>query len=158
MACLEWSERPRHGLHDPPSTPAIQPMNTIRRLLLLVLLSATGPFLSGCASMGAAGTEPLLSAAGFRVKTPENAAQREIYAALPPYKLQRGSHQGRVFYAYKDEKQGVAYVGGEAEYQKYQQLAIERRIAREQYEAAQMNQTMAYRWYGAYPPGYYGRY
>ena len=52
---------------------------------------------------------------------------------------------------------GVAYVGGETEYQKYHQLAVQRRIAREQYEAAQMNQFMATRWYGAYPYPYYGR-
>lgn len=114
--------------------------------------------LTGCASMGASGTEPLLSAAGFRAKTPENDKQREIYAELPPYKVQRGTYQGKSFYAYKDEKQGMAYIGGEAEYQKYQQLAVQRRIAREQYEAAQMNQNMAYRWYGAYPPVHYGRY
>lgn len=133
-------------------------MKSLRRLLTFVLLLATGPVLTGCASMGASRTEPLLSAAGFRVKTPENARQREIYAELPPYKLQRGNYQGKTFYAYKDEKQGVAYVGGEAEYQKYQELAVQRRIARENYEAAQMNQAMAYRWYGAYPRSYYGRY
>lgn len=133
-------------------------MKELRRLLAFVLLLAAGPVFTGCASMGASSTEPLLSAAGFRVKTPENARQREIYAELPPYKLQRGTYQGKTFYAYKDEKQGVAYVGGEAEYQKYQELAVQRRIARENYEAAQMNQTMAYRWYGAYPRAYYGRY
>ena len=121
----------------------------------LLLLAAV---LSGCASMGASSTEPLLSAAGFHVRTPETAAQRSIYAELPPYKVQRGSHQGKVFYAYKNEKEGVAYVGGEAEYQKYQQLAIERRIARDQYQAAQMNQATAYRWYGAYPGAYPGGY
>lgn len=131
-------------------------MNLALRLARVFLLLAAGPLLTGCAGMGAASTEPLLSAAGFRVKTPENARQREIYAELPPYKLQRGSYQGRIFYAYKDEKQGVAYVGGEAEYQKYQELAVQRRIARENYEAAQMNQAMANRWYGAYPRAYYG--
>ena len=129
-----------------------------RRLFLSLLILVIVPVLTGCASMGASSTEPLLSAAGFRVKTPETATQKEIYATLPPYKLQRGTHEGKTFYAYKDEKQGVAYIGGEAEYQKYQQLAIERRIARDQYEAAQMNRDMAYRWYGAYPPRYRGRY
>ena len=133
------------------------PMNPIRILILALLAGATA-LLSACASTGASTTEPLLSAAGFRVRTPETAAQKQIYAELPPYKVQRGTHQGKTFYAYKDEKQGVAYVGGEAEYQKYQQLAIQRRIARDQYEAAQMNQAMAYRWYGAYPGGYYRRY
>ena len=132
-------------------------MNILRQLMAVLLLAAA-PVFTGCATMSASSTQPLLSAAGFRVRTPETAAQKEIYAALPAYQIQRGQHQGKIFYAYKNEKEGVAYVGGEAEYQKYQQLAIERRIAREQYEAAQMNQAMAYRWYGAYPAGYYGRY
>ena len=129
-------------------------MKTFLTIILTGLIPLTG-LVAGCASMSASSTEPLLSAAGFRVRTPETAAQKSIYAELPPYKVQRGTHQGKVFYAYKNEKEGVAYVGGEAEYQKYQRLATERRIARDQYEAAQMNQAMAYRWYGAYPGGYY---
>jgi hypothetical protein len=133
-------------------------MKILPRLYLTGLLLWVIGLMTGCASMSASSTEPLLSAAGFRVRTPETAAQKAIYAELPPYKVQRGTHQGKVFYAYKDEKQGVAYIGGEAEYQKYQELAVQRRIARDQYEAAQMNQTMAYRWYGAYPTRYYGRY
>ena len=144
----------------PPPRPAffLLQMKSLLRIFLAGLLPATA-LMTGCASMSASSTEPLLSAAGFRVRTPETAAQKAIYAELPPYKVQRGTHQGKVFYAYKNEKEGVAYVGGEAEYQKYQQLAIERRIARDQYEAAQMNQAMAYRWYGAYPGRYYhGRY
>ena len=90
--------------------------------------------------------------------TPESARQRELFAELQPYRLQRGSHEGKTFYAYKDEKQGIAYVGGEKEYQKYQELAIQRQIARAQYEAAQMNRMTAYQWYGACYPGYYGFY
>jgi len=125
------------------------------QITIAAALAGTG-LVTGCASMGASSTEPLLSAAGFRARTPETAAQKSIYAELPPYKVQRGTHQGKVFYAYKNEKEGVAYVGGEAEYQKYQELAVQRRIARDQYEAAQMNQAMAYRWYGAYPYYYRG--
>ena len=131
-------------------------MKSLIQILFAGVILATG-LLTGCASMSASSTEPLLSAAGFRVRTPETAAQKSIYAELPPYKVQRGTYQGKVFYAYKNEKEGVAYVGGEAEYQKYQQLAVQRRIARDQYEAAQMNQAMAYRWYGAYPGQYYYR-
>ena len=133
-------------------------MNAIRPLLLPFLLLLLAPGFTGCASMGASSTEPLLSAAGFRVQTPESAKQQELFAALPPYRLQRGTYQGKTFYAYKDEKQGIAYVGGEKEYQKYQQLAIQRQIARTQYEAAQMNRMTAYQWSGAYRPGFYGFY
>jgi hypothetical protein len=124
----------------------------MKAIIISILALALSSFaLTSCASMGASSTEPLLSAAGFRVKTPENEAQKRIYAELPAYKIQRGTHEGKVFYAYKDEKQGVAYIGGEEEYQKFQQLATERSIARTQYEAAQMNREMSYRFYGAYP-------
>lgn len=133
-------------------------MKTRFRFLLPALLLPLLSGITGCAGMAASSTEPLLSASGFRVKKPENAAQQELYDSLPAYKLQRGEHQGKVFYAYKDEKQGVAYVGGEEEYQQYQKTATQQSIARAQYEAAQMNRDMAYRWYGAYYPGGYYRY
>lgn len=106
--------------------------------------------LVGCASIDAANTEPLLSATGFVARTPETPKQKELYAAAPANKLQRVAVDGKVFYAYKDEKKGVAYVGNEADYQRYQQLAIQQRIARDNYQAAEMNRSMAWGWYGAY--------
>ncbi|WP_193215013.1 hypothetical protein [Luteolibacter marinus] len=131
-------------------------MKTLLRFLLPALLPIAIGALTGCAGMGASSTEPMLSASGFRVKKPENTTQQQLYDQLPPYKIQRGEYQGKIFYAYKDEKQGVAYVGNEDAYQQYQKLATEKSIARAQYEAAQMQQDMAYRWYGAYyPRGYY---
>lgn len=131
-------------------------MRSLKFLLLLPLLVL--PFFASCANMGASSTEPLLSAAGFRVKTPETKLQRELYDQLTPYKVQRGTYNGKAFYAYKDEKQGVAYVGGEEEYQKYQQLAVQRRIASDQVSAAHMNASLARGWYGAYGYGYPGYY
>jgi hypothetical protein len=106
--------------------------------------------------MDARNQESLLSAAGFRARTPETAKQKELYAAVPAYKVQRASVDGKIFYAYKDEAKGVAYVGGEAEYRRYQQLAVQQRIARDNYEAAQMNRQMAWGWYGAYGYGAWG--
>jgi len=135
--------------------------HNIPSLILAVFALCCGPmFLGSCASTGASSTEPLLSAAGFTSRTPENAKQQELYNQLTPYKVQRGEYKGKVMYAYKDEKKGVAYVGDEAAYQRYQKLAVERRIAQENYQAAQMNRDLAYGWYGAYGPyyGYRGRY
>jgi hypothetical protein len=57
---------------------------------------------------------------------------------------------GKVFYVYKDEKAGVAYIGREAEYQRYQQLAIQQQIAQDQYMAAEMEQQAALDWYGGF--------
>ena len=95
-------------------------------------------------------TKSLLSAAGFRVRTPETPLQKEVYAALTPYKVERATVKGRVFYVFKDEKEGVAYVGHEAEYQRYKNLAVQQRIAQDYYMAYQMDRMSAYRWYGAW--------
>ena len=117
-------------------------------LLTLCLLTS----LTGFASMDAPNKEALLSAAGFRVFTPQTPKQKELYAAAPSYKVQRANANGKIFYAYKDEAKGVAYIGGEAEYQRYQQLAVQKSIAQDNYMAAQMNQQMAWGWYGAWGP------
>jgi hypothetical protein len=106
--------------------------------------------LAGCASTGSANTESLLTAAGFRVKTPQTPKQQQIYAALPPYQVERATVKGEVFYVYKDEKAGVAYVGREQEYQHYQQLAIQQQIAQNQIMAAEMEQQAALDWYGGF--------
>ena len=107
--------------------------------------------LAGCASMGSSNTESLLSAAGFITRTPETQKQKDIYASLPPYKIQRATIPGKgVFYVYKDEKAGIAYVGRELEYQRYQQLAIRQQIAEDQYMAAEMDRQAAFRFYGGF--------
>lgn len=109
--------------------------------------------LTGCASADAANQVQLLTAAGFRAKTPQTPKQQEVFAAAPSYRVHRASVDGRTFYAFKDERNGVAYVGGEAEYQRFQQLALQKRIAQDNLMAAQMNRTMAMNWYGAWGYG-----
>ena len=106
--------------------------------------------LAGCAGMGSSNTESLLIAAGFRARTPQTPKQQQIYAALPPYQVQRATVNRKVFYVYKDEKSGVAYVGREQEYQRYQQLAIQQQIAQNQIAAAEMEQQAALDWYGGF--------
>jgi hypothetical protein len=107
---------------------------------------------SGCASLDASNQESLLIAAGFHERTPETPKQKELYAAAPSYKVERVTVNDKTFYAYKDEKKGTAYVGGAAEYQHYQQLAVQQRIANDNMQAAEMNRDMARGWYGAYGP------
>ena len=126
----------------------------MRKYFRLAWLLAVGFVLSfaGCASLDASNQESLLSAAGFRVRTPETPKQKELFAAAPSYKVEQVTYNGKTFYAYKQEKKGIAYIGGEAQYQKYQELAIQQRIARENYQAAQMQRDAAMGWYGAYGP------
>ena len=85
--------------------------------VVIFAASVAALFLAGCAGMASSNTESLLTAAGFRARTPQTPKQQQIYAALPPYQVQRATVNGKVFYVYKDEKAGVAYVGREQEYQ-----------------------------------------
>jgi len=100
--------------------------------------------------METANTKSLLRDAGFHSLTPETDRQKEIYAALPANTVERAIVKGKVFYVFKDEKAGVAYVGHEPEYQRYRQLAVQQKIAQEYYMAVQMDRMTAHRWYGAY--------
>src|SRR6516164_756478 len=109
-------------------------------VILIFAAAVTALFVAGCAEMGSGNTTSLLTAAGFRARTPQTPKQQQIYAALPPYKVERATVPGKgVFYVYKDEKAGLAYVGREREYQHYQQLAIHQQIAQDYYMAAEMN-------------------
>ena len=121
-------------------------------VILILAAAVTALFIAGCAGVGSGNTTALLSAAGFHARTPQTAKQQQLYAALPPYKVERATVKGHVFYVYKDEKAGVAYVGREQEYQQYQQLAIQQQIAQNYYMAAQMDNAAAWGWYGAWGP------
>jgi hypothetical protein len=121
--------------------------------IVLVIFAAAALIVAGCAEMGSANTTAMLSAAGFRQRTPQTPKQQEIYTALPPYQVSRATVPGKgVFYVYKDEKAGLAYVGREQEYQRYQGLAIQQQIAQERYAAAEMERAAAWQWYGAWGP------
>jgi len=123
-------------------------------LLLSTMLAAN--VLMGCASTGSSNTKSLLAASGFRERTPETTKQVELYTAAEAYKVQRITANGKTFYAYKDEKSGTAWVGDETNYQEYKKLAIQQRIAQQEYQAAEMRRDAAYGWYRAYGYPAYG--
>jgi len=119
---------------------------------LIVILAASGvAFFAGCASMETNNnTKSLLSAAGFRVRTPHTAKQKELYAALPNNKVEHAILKGKVFYVFKDEKAGVAYVGGEPEHRRYQQLCTQQHVAQAAEE--EMNPSLATKWNNQWGP------
>jgi hypothetical protein len=120
---------------------------------MLFAAAVAALFVAGCAGMGSANTTSLLTAAGFRARTPHTPKQQQMYAALPSYQVERATVPGKgVFYVYKDEKAGLAYIGREQEYQRYQQLAIQQQIAQNYYMAAEMERAAAWQWYGAWGP------
>jgi len=121
-------------------------------VILIIAAAVTAIFVAGCAGVGSGNTTSLLTAAGFRARTPQTPTQQQIYASLPPYHVERATVKGHVFYVYKDEKAGVAYVGREQEYQRYHQLAVQQQIAQNYYMAAEMDRAAAFGWYGAWGP------
>ena len=130
----------------------MKPNKTNLNLIITFVAAAIALFVAGCAEMGSGNTTSLLSAAGFRARTPQTPKQQQLYASLPPYTVEHATVNGRAFYVYKDEKAGVAYVGHEADYQRYQQLCIQQQIAQNYYMAAEMNSFYARGWYGAWGP------
>lgn len=133
----------------------------LRHGFLLASLALSS--LVGCASMGSHGTKKLLDEAGFRTHAPSTPKQQELYAAIPAYKLEKVTYNGKTFYAYKDERDGIAYVGDEFNYHQYEKLAMQNEVAQQEYQAVAMDPTLAMGWYGAYGPyvghyHHYGRY
>lgn len=126
---------------------------TRSNVVFIFVAAAAALIATGCAGVGSGNTTALLSAAGFRARTPQTPKQQQIYAALPPYQVQRATIQGKgVFYVYKDEKAGIAYIGREPEYQRYRELAVQQQIAQNYYMAAEMDRAAAFGWYGAWGP------
>jgi hypothetical protein len=114
--------------------------------LLVMIMAAAAAGLAGCASMEASNKESLLSAAGFRTRTPSTPAQVALYDRMTPYKVERRVSKGKVLYAFADKKNRVVYIGGEKEYQRYKQLGLQQSIAQNELEAAQINEEAAMGW------------
>lgn len=116
---------------------------SIKSILALTTLAFSAGFFTGCASLDAGNQESLMTAAGFRERTPQTARQQSIYQSMPDYKIQTMPVGGKLVYLYKDPKQGAVYYGGQAEYEHYKQLALKQQISDQQLMAAQINQQTA---------------
>ena len=107
--------------------------------IIALLAAVCGLFtLAGCATMESASQESLLKSAGFQERTPTTEKQKAAYQALPAYHLHQLTLKGRTMYAYKDEKAGVVYLGSQAEYAQFRQLAAKAKLKEEQFTAAQI--------------------
>ena len=106
--------------------------------------------LGGCAAMRrqeVERTESTLSAAGFQMKLADTPQRQAHLQALTKHKLVPHMKDGRLMYVYADPKGcNCLYVGDEAAYQRYHQLALQKQLAQEQLMAAQMNQDAAMDW------------
>jgi hypothetical protein len=123
---------------------------TMRWTTLTLPLVALGLSVTGCATIRAhqtAETEQILAAAGFQVKladTPEKLARLQT---LTPRKVVRDVRDGQPQYVYADpETCKCLYVGDEQQYQKYQKLSLQKKIADEQMSEALANWDASMDW------------
>lgn len=123
-------------------------MPTMRRVVEFLLpVIGLAVLCSGCAYMQrqkAQQVEPMLSAAGFKVKladTPEKLAKLQ---AVPQRKLKPLQRDGKLYYAYVDaDGCRCTYLGDQAAYQSYQILRQQQQNAREDTAAANVNEDAA---------------
>ena len=110
-----------------------QTLTSFKILSAIALLAVA----AGCASTQS--KENLLVAAGFKVIVPKTAAQQQKLKALPPDQVTMVQKSGKTYYVFPDAANNQAYVGGPKQYQAYRQLRLEKKLADEKVEAAEMN-------------------
>ena len=107
----------------------------------VIVLAAVVVALSGCATIRrheALDTEQVLSAAGFHMQLGDTPEKLTSLQALPTRRLVPNERDGRLYYVYADpEVCRCLYVGTEPQYQEYQRLALQKRLADENLMAAQ---------------------
>jgi hypothetical protein len=107
--------------------------------LRLFLIIAVVAGFSACAGTQVQNKESVLSAAGFRMRTPSTQEQWAMFNQMTPYKLERNTFKGKALYSYADKQKGVVYVGGDKAYHRYKQLGLQRSIAQNEVEASYSN-------------------
>ena len=132
-----------------------QILTSLKMLSAIALLAVA----AGCASTQS--KENMLVAAGFKVITPKTATQEQKLKALPPDKVTLVQKSGKTYYVFPDAANNQAYVGGPKQYEAYRQLRLEKKLADEKLEAAEMNlEASTMDWggwggWGAWGPGWY---
>jgi hypothetical protein len=123
-------------------------MKPLRHIFLATTTAAVIVLSLGCATTQTStqNRESMLVAAGFKVITPKTAAQQQKLQNLPPGKITRIQKKGKTYYIFPEPAKNLAYVGGPKQYQEYQQLRVENRLAQEDVESAEMYQDTAMEW------------
>ena len=126
------------------------------RLATRAVMAAAAVLLAGCATEQqiVAGQENMLAAAGFVARPADTPERQTNLKTLPPHKFIFQSRNGKMVYVYSDPTVcDCLYIGSEQAYQKYRQLALQKQIADENLQAAQMN--MGNMQWGAWGPGWW---
>src|SRR5262245_23124988 len=98
--------------------------------------------------------ENMLSAAGFKAVPADTPERQAHLKSLPNDKITPVQRNGVTYYTFADHKNQVLYVGREEQYQKYQNLRMQKQLADEQMAAAQMYNEAPWGMWGVWGPGW----
>jgi hypothetical protein len=122
-------------------------MKPLRHILLATITAACTALLVSCAStQSTQNRESMLVASGFKVITPKTPAQQQKLQNLPPGKVTMIQKGGKTYYIFPDPANNRAYIGRPKNYQAYQQLRAQNKLAMESLETAQMYQDTEMEW------------
>jgi hypothetical protein len=111
-------------------------MNTRLTCILAIGISALLGLAVGCSTTKQ--TENLLSAAGFKTIPATTPQQQAHLKTLPPNKVTMVVRDAKPYFVYPDAKAQVLYVGQQAQYDAYQKLRVEKQMAEDQAQAAEV--------------------
>jgi hypothetical protein len=117
-------------------------------ILLVVSVLALAVLALGCSTTKQ--TENMLSAAGFKMMPATTPEQQAHLKTLPPNKVTMVVRDGKTYFAFPDIKQQVLYVGQQAQYDAYQKLRLQKQLAADQVQAAEMNSEPAWGAWGGW--------
>ena len=133
-------------------------MKPLRYILLATITAAGTALLVNCASTQTStqNRESMLAASGFKTITPRTPAQQQKLQQLPPGKVTMIQKKGKTYYIFPDPAHNLAYVGGPKQYQQYQQLRTDNKLAKESLETADMYQDAEMQWsvWGGWDAGF----
>jgi hypothetical protein len=123
-------------------------MRSAKHIVFFSFGAACAALLIGCASTQTTtqNRESMLVASGFKVITPKTAAQKQKLQNLPPSEVTMIQKKGKSYYIFPDPAHNQAYVGGPKQYEDYQQLRAENKLAKENVESAEMYQDASMEW------------
>jgi hypothetical protein len=123
-------------------------MTSAKHIFFTSIGAACAALLIGCAGTQTStqNRESMLVASGFKVITPKTAAQKQKLQNLPQGKVTMIQKKGKTYYIFPDPAHNQAYVGGPKQYEDYQQLRAENKLAKENVESAEMYQDASMEW------------
>jgi hypothetical protein len=111
-----------------------QPMKIKSLRILAVGILALVALAIGCSTTKQ--TENLLAAAGFQMMPATTPQQQAHLKTLATNKVTRVVRGGKTYFAFPDAKQQVLYIGQQAQYDAYQKLRLQQKMAQAQIDEA----------------------